>query len=56
MEVPDYEKVRKEYAGRAVEFVGLTTEDPRTSSDRVKKFVRDFNSTFIWAGPIAKRR
>lgn len=46
MEVPDYEKVRKEYAGRAVEFVGLTTEDPRTSSDRVKKFVRDFNFGF----------
>src|SRR6266581_8727220 len=43
MEILDYEKVRKEYAGRTVEFVGLTTEDPRTSFDRVKKFVRDFN-------------
>ena len=30
MEVPDYEKVRKEYAGRRVEFIGLTTEDPRS--------------------------
>jgi thiol-disulfide isomerase/thioredoxin len=46
MEVPDYEKVRKEYAGKAVEFIGLTTEDPRTSSDRVKKFARDFNFGF----------
>ncbi len=46
MEIPDYEKVRKEYAGRTVEFVGLTTEDPRTSFDRVKKFVRDFNFGF----------
>jgi len=46
MEVPDYEKVRKAYAGRAVEFIGLTTEDPRTSSDRVKKFARDFNFGF----------
>src|SRR5438128_10900508 len=46
MEVPDYEKVRKEYAGRAVEFIGLTTEDPRSSSDRVKKFARDFNFGF----------
>jgi thiol-disulfide isomerase/thioredoxin len=46
MEVPEYEKVRKEYAGRAVEFIGLTTEDPRTSSDRVKQFVRDFNFGF----------
>lgn len=46
MEVPEYEKVRKEYAGRNVEFIGLTTEDPRTSSDRVRQFVRDFNFGF----------
>jgi len=46
MEVLDYEKIRKAYAGRAVEFIGLTTEDPRTSSERVKKFARDFNFGF----------
>jgi thiol-disulfide isomerase/thioredoxin len=46
MEVPEYERVRKEYAGRGVEFIALTTEDPNTSSDRVKKFVRDFNFGF----------
>src|SRR5207244_12099172 len=53
-EVPEYEKVRKEYAGRAVEFIGLTTEDPRTSSDRVKQFVRNFNFGFRlgWADPL----
>jgi thiol-disulfide isomerase/thioredoxin len=45
-EVPDYEKVRKEYAGRGVEFIGLTTEDPRTSSNRVQKFAHDFNFHF----------
>jgi thiol-disulfide isomerase/thioredoxin len=45
-EVPEYEKVRKAYAGRDVEFIGLTTEDPRTSSDRVNKFVRDFSFGF----------
>lgn len=45
-EVPEYEKVRQEYAGRAVEFIALTTEDPRTSSDRVKQFVRKFNFGF----------
>ncbi len=45
-EVPDYEKVRKEYAGRAVEFIALTAEDPSTSSNRVKQFVRDFNFGF----------
>jgi thiol-disulfide isomerase/thioredoxin len=51
MEVPDYEQVRKEYAGRHVEFIGLTTEDPRTSLNRVKQFVRDFNFGFriAWA-------
>lgn len=50
MEVPDYERVRKEYAdggGRGgVEFIALTPEDPNTSSDRVKKFVRNFNFGF----------
>src|ERR1700681_2749366 len=39
MEVPEYEKVRKAYAGRAVEFIGLTGEDPITSSSKVKQFV-----------------
>ena len=52
-EVPEYEKVRKAYAGRDVEFIGLTTEDPRTSSGRVKKFLRDVNFGFRlgWADP-----
>jgi len=45
-EVPEYEKVRREFVGRAVEFIGLTTEDPRTSSDRVRQFARDFNFCF----------
>jgi thiol-disulfide isomerase/thioredoxin len=45
-EVPEYEKVRKAYAGRDVEFVGLTTEDPGTSSDRVNKFLRDISFSF----------
>src|SRR5947209_13994501 len=46
MEIPEYERVRREYAGRGVEFVGLTTEDPRTSADRVKKFVSEFKFGF----------
>src|SRR5437016_1696315 len=50
-EIPEYEKVRKEYTGQAVEFIGLTTEDPRTSSDRVKQFVRTsiFGFRLGWA-------
>ncbi|HKO97394.1 MAG TPA: TlpA disulfide reductase family protein [Pyrinomonadaceae bacterium] len=45
-EVPEYERVRKDYEGQAIEFIGLTTEDPRTSSAKVKKFVRDANFSF----------
>lgn len=45
-EVPEYEKVRKDFAGRGVEFIGLTAEDPRTSSERVRRFVRDLNFGF----------
>ena len=35
-EVPEYENVRREFVGREVEFIGLTTEDPRTESNRVR--------------------
>jgi thiol-disulfide isomerase/thioredoxin len=45
-EVPEYEKVRKAYAGRDVEFIGLTTEDPRTSVERVNKFLRGISFGF----------
>lgn len=45
-EVPEYERVRQAYEGREVEFIGLTTEDPRTSAGRVKKFLRNINFTF----------
>jgi thiol-disulfide isomerase/thioredoxin len=44
-EVPEYEKVRKEFVGKDVEFIGLTTEDPR-AAERVMKFVHDFNFGF----------
>jgi thiol-disulfide isomerase/thioredoxin len=51
MEIPEYEKVRKEYAGRAVEFIALTTEDPRTSANRVNRFVHEvkFGFRLGWA-------
>lgn len=45
-EVPDYEKVRKEYAGRDIEFIALTTEDPNVARERVQKFARDFKFGF----------
>jgi thiol-disulfide isomerase/thioredoxin len=45
-EVPEYEKVRKEYADRDVVFIGLTTEDPRYEGERVQKFLRDVSFGF----------
>lgn len=50
-EVPEYEKVRKEYAGRNVEFIGLTTEDPRVASGNVNRFLHDvkFGFRLGWA-------
>lgn len=45
-EVPDYEKVRKEYIGRDVEFIALTTEDRIAARDKVQKFARDFHFGF----------
>lgn len=50
-EIPDFEEVRRDYSGRGVEFVGLTTEDPRTDSARVKQFLRDvkFGFRLGWA-------
>jgi len=45
-EVPDYEKVRKEFSAKPVEFIALTTEDPRVAEQKVKQFVRDFNFGF----------
>ena len=50
-EVPEYENVRKDYLGRDVEFIGLTTEDPAEASDRVNRFVRQTNFGFLlgWA-------
>jgi thiol-disulfide isomerase/thioredoxin len=52
-EVPEYEKVRKDYAAANVEFIGLTDEDPRAASDAVKRFVRDLKFGFRigWIDP-----
>jgi thiol-disulfide isomerase/thioredoxin len=56
-EVPEYEKIRNAFAGREVEFIGLTTEDPQTSAGRVKKFLRNTSFSFRlgWADPATAR-
>jgi peroxiredoxin len=38
--------VRKAYAERNVVFIGLTTEDPRSDAERVRRFIRDVNFGF----------
>jgi thiol-disulfide isomerase/thioredoxin len=50
-EIPDFEEVRRDYASRGVEFVGLTTENPRTDEGRVREFLRDvkFGFRLGWA-------
>jgi thiol-disulfide isomerase/thioredoxin len=50
-EVPEYESVRKAYTERGVVFVGLTTENPGSDSERVRRFVREVNFGFLlgWA-------
>lgn len=50
-EVPEYEKVRTEFKGRDVEFIALSTEDPATESQKVRKFASDTNFGFLlgWA-------
>jgi len=52
-EVPEYETVRKEFEGRDVEFIGLTTEDPGEASQKVNQFVRQtrFGFRLGWADP-----
>lgn len=50
-EIPEYETVRKEFEGRDVEFIGLTTEDPSEASENVRQFVRQtrFGFRLGWA-------
>ncbi len=45
-EIPEYERVRKEYANRDVVFIGLTTEDPRYEGEQVQRFLRDVSFGF----------
>jgi thiol-disulfide isomerase/thioredoxin len=52
-EIPEYEKVRKAYAGREVEFIALTAED-RSATEKVNRFLRDVNFGFRvgWADRV----
>lgn len=53
METPELVKLHKEYQSRGVEMVGLSTENPEASAERVRSFVRAFNVDYRigWATP-----
>ena len=43
VEIPELVKLYKEYRSKGVEVVGLSTEDPDASEERVRTFVKDHN-------------
>ncbi|MEK6281770.1 MAG: TlpA disulfide reductase family protein [Acidobacteriota bacterium] len=43
MEIPELVKLYKEFRGQGLEVVGLSTETPEESIDKVKKFMEDYD-------------
>ena len=41
-EIPELTKLHKEFQSRGVEMIGLTSEDPGASAEKVRKFIQDF--------------
>ena len=41
-EIPELVKLHKEFQSRGVEMIGLTSEDPVASAEKVRKFIQDF--------------
>jgi thiol-disulfide isomerase/thioredoxin len=55
-EIPELVKLNKEFRSRGVEMIGLTTEDPDASAEKVRKFIQDFQIDYRigWApGQVA---
>ena len=52
-EIPELVKIRKEFAPKGFEIVGLSTENPTSSEESVKNFVQSFNMDYQvgWASP-----
>jgi peroxiredoxin len=42
METPELVKLHKEFQARGVEFVGLSTEDPNASAQKVRDFMTQY--------------
>ncbi len=55
-EIPELVKLHKEFHSRGVEMIGLTTENPDASAEKVRKFIQDFQVDYRigWApGEVA---
>jgi thiol-disulfide isomerase/thioredoxin len=55
-EIPELVKLNKEFHSRGVEIIGLSTEDPDASAEKVRKFIQDFQIDYRigWApGQVA---
>jgi thiol-disulfide isomerase/thioredoxin len=50
-EIPHMVELKKEYASKGVELLGLTTENPQTDEQKVRDFVKSFNINYTigWA-------
>ncbi|HEX6185795.1 MAG TPA: TlpA disulfide reductase family protein [Pyrinomonadaceae bacterium] len=46
LEIPELNRIYKDYSGRGVEFVGLSTEDPTEDGERVRDFVSLFEMKY----------
>ena len=53
LETPELVKLHKEFRSQGVEVVGLSTEDPDASADKVREFVQNFDVDYRigWATP-----
>ncbi len=53
LETPELVKLHKEFHSQGVEVVGLSTENPDASADKVREFVHDFDVDYRigWATP-----
>jgi thiol-disulfide isomerase/thioredoxin len=45
-EIPHLVDLTKEYAGKGVEVIGLTTENPQTDAELVRDFAKEFNINY----------
>ena len=55
-EIPELVKLNKEFHSRGVEIVGLSTENPNASAEKLRKFIQDFQVDYRigWApGEVA---